>query len=305
MAAAAAAEDSALADAVPEVVDSATGSDSTEVDFEIFTDSDESAPNSDDDGYSDATAAAPTGSESSDDFNPDTVDWLRVDLDTVPEQYKHLAPMAKNMQRGFTQQTQALAEQRRELANSQQQWANRVEQVATPPPQPTQFEQVRASLSPDDQKGLDVFRQQTYNDFGAPLQQLNQQVQQLQSQLAQATQFISTQQNSQVNDSVQEARSAYGADLDNYADQIVATVKIPNPQTGQPYTVKEAYELHAGVTAGKANQLRNQDRAARRSSKSRVKNTGSIEADMGGDGILTEADLFSQAEAIGFDPAMG
>jgi hypothetical protein len=156
------------------------------------------------------------------DFDPERHDWLRGDVDAVPEQYRGLVPLAKNLQAQFTRTQQDLAEQRRELQ----------------------------------------------------------------------TAYIDSQ--------VQEARGEYGGDLDNYTDQIVATVRINNPQTGQPYTVREAYELHAGITAQKAAELRQNDSQARKSSKRAVRSSSGVDASEE-TGPMTDNEVLSGLANLGFD----
>jgi hypothetical protein len=129
---------------------------------------------------------------------------------------------------------------------------------------------------------------------------LNSQVQQLQQQLSTANNYVQGQQTAYIANQVGEARQAYGGDLDAYTDQIVATTKITNPVTGSPYTVREAYELHAGITAQKASDLRGANSSARKSSKRSVRGTQGVDATES-DGPLSDSDVLSGLSKLGFE----
>ena len=73
-----------------------------------------------------------------------------------------------------------------------------------------------------------------------------------------------------------------------------------NPNTGQPYTVKEAYELHAGITAQKAAQLRESDTQARRSSKRAVRSTPEVDASENA-GPISDNEVLSGLANLGFE----
>jgi len=124
--------------------------------------------------------------------------------------------------------------------------------------------------------------------------------QQLQQQLSTANNYVQGQQTAYIASQVGEAREAYGGDLDAYTDQIVATTKITNPVTGSPYTVREAYELHAGITAQKAADLRGANTTARRSSKQSVRGTQGVDATEG-NGPISDSDVLSGLSKLGFE----
>ena len=235
------------------------------------------------------------------DFDPEQHDWLRGDTDAVPEQYRGLVPLAKNLQAQFTRTQQDLAEQRRELQAQQGEWANRVQQVAVPQqPQIDPIQEMRNNLSDEDARGIDAVEQIIQHRVGTQMQQMQNQVAQLQQQLSHANQYVQGQQTAYIDSQVQEARGEYGQDLDNYTDQIVATVRINNPQTGQPYTVREAYELHAGITAQKAVELRQNDSQARKSSKRAVRSSSGVDASEE-TGPISDNEVLSGLANLGFD----
>lgn len=280
--------DSGGQDAAPDT--GASESDATNT-VELFEDAtSESAPSSDA-GHSDSATS---------DFDPAQADWLRVDPNTVPEQYQPLVPLAKNLQAQFTRTQQDLADQRNQLAQERQEWASRIQTMAAPPPPPDPIQQMREGVSEEEQRGIDAVQQIVQHQVGSHLTGLNQQVQQLQAQLATANQYVQAQQTAHIGQQVQDARDQYGSDLDSYTDQIVATTKIANPTTGQPYTVKEAYELHAGITAKNAADVRQQDTQAKRTSKRAVRQTQGVDASEEG-GPLTDNEVLNGLSSLGFE----
>jgi hypothetical protein len=159
---------------------------------------------------------------------------------------------------------------------------------------------MRANLTEDEARGVDAVEQIIQHRVGNVVNDLNGKVQQLQHQLAAANQYVQGQQTAHIATQVGAAREAYGGDLDQYTDQIVATTKISNPTTGNPYTVQEAYELHAGITAQKAADLRNSDTSARKSSKRSVRGTQGVDATEGS-GPLSDSDVLSGLSKLGFE----
>ena len=281
--------DSGGQDAAPDT--GASDSDATNsVELFELDDTSTSAP-SDDAGHSENATS---------DFDPAQADWLRVDPNTVPEQYQPLVPLAKNLQAQFTRTQQDLADQRNQLAQERQEWASRIQTMAAPPPPPDPIQQMREGVSEEEQRGIDAVQQIVQHQVGSHLTGLNQQVQQLQAQLATANQYVQAQQTAHIGQQVQDARDQYGSDLYSYTDQIVATTKIANPTTGQPYTVKEAYELHAGITAQNAADVRQQDTQAKRTSKRAVRQTQAVDASEEG-GPLTDNEVLNGLSSLGFE----
>ena len=281
--------DSGAEDSSP---DTGSSSEQPTNEVELFAD-DTSAPARDNgDGNSNGETS---------DFDPERHDWLRGDVESVPEQYRGLVPLAKNLQAQFTRTQQDLAEQRRQLQEQQGQWADRLQQMAVPQqPQIDPVQEMRNNLSEEDARGIDAVEQIIQHRVGAQMQEMQNQVAQLQQQLSYANQYVQNQQTSYIGTQVEEARNEYGNDLDGYTEQIVATVKMNNPNTGQPYTVKEAYELHAGITAQKAAQLRESDTQARRSSKRAVRSTPEVDASEDA-GPMSDNEVLSGLANLGFE----
>lgn len=282
--------DSGADDLSPDVGSSEDRSPSNSV--ELFEDDTPAPAQSRSTGHSDSETS---------DFDPERHDWLRGDVGAVPDQYKGLVPLAKNLQAQFTRTQQDLAEQRRELQAQQNEWANRLQQMAVPQqPVIDPVQQMRQNLSEEDARGIDAVEQIIQHRVGERMQTLQSQVEQLQQQLSHANQYVQNQQTAYIGQQVQEARAQYGSDLDRYTDQIVATTRINNPNTGQPYTVREAYELHAGITAQRAAQLRENDTQARRTSKRAVRSTPEVDASESG-GPMSDNEVLSGLANLGFE----
>lgn len=139
------------------------------------------------------------------------------------------------------------------------------------------------------------------------LKQIFPQVQQAVSQMTQAQRndhlkVLQTQ--------VVEAQGAYGDDINQYSDDIRVLMGLDgnwmpvgaprtNRATGKPYTVKEAYELFAGITAQKAQEAREQDRQIRTQSK-RAASSPSSTTKAPPTGALSESEALSQIRNLGF-----
>jgi len=276
--------DSSSDDAAPE-------SSASEDSLELLTETTSSSAPSEDAGYSDSGTS---------DFDPAQTDWLRVDPQSVPEQYQPLMPLAKNLQAQFTRTQQDLVDQRNQLAQERQEWTSRIQQMASPPAPLGPIDQMRQNASEDEVRGIDAVQQIVHDQVGGHISGLTQQVQTLQTQLAHANSYVQNQQTAYIGQQVQEARDQYGPDLDRYTDQIVATTRITNLNTGQPYSVREAYELHAGVTAQNAADLRDQDSQAKRSSKRAVRQTQGVDASEES-GSLSDNEVLSGLTNLGFE----
>ena len=108
---------------------------------------------------------------------------------------------------------------------------------------------------------------------------------------------------------VAEAVEAYGEDVRNpkWTPEMLRLMENDrsnkphlNPLTGSPYTVKEAYEKAAGVTAGNAATLRAADRQTRKTSKNALRTSTSGGASEDGS-ALTDNEVLSKLQGLGFE----
>jgi hypothetical protein len=299
-------EEISSADSLPEEVN----------EIELFPEDTPSQPSENVDGHSQSSSAEA--------FDPDTVDWARVDPGTVPEQYQPVLRAVKNQQADYTRKMQDLADQRRQHEEQAQQvermrneWADRVQAVAAPQePQYTPIQQLRAQSTEEENKAMDFMdfyvNQKTDERF-AQLERQNQALMQRLERSEAAVGPIINQSHDQIvsrtNDAVAEAVEAHGEDVRNpkwTQEMLKLMANNPdgkphlNPLTGSPYSVKEAYEKVAGVTAQAANALRAADKQTRRGAKNSVRANTSMDA--GEDGsALTDNEVLAKLQGLGFE----
>ncbi len=257
-------------------------------------------------------------------FNPDTVDWNRVDPATVPDQYQPVLKAVKNQQADYTRKMQDLADQRRnqeskesELRRMQGEWADRVQSIAAPQQQALDpVTQLRAQSTEEENKAMDFMdfyvEQRTHQKFAELEDRYNnllQRVQKSEATLPTINSHIREQAVSRTNSAVAEAVQEYGDDVRNpkWTPEMLRLMAndsrgMPhlNPNTGKPYTVKEAYEKVAGVTANSASALRSANRQARRGAKNAVRASASVNASEDGS-ALTDNEVLSKLQGLGFE----
>ena len=247
-------------------------------------------------GHSDARSSA--------DFDPNKVDWLRVDANTLPDQYKPVAQLAKNFQASYTQaQQQARAEQTR-AAEERQQYLQAITQIQQMYQQPQQestpMERLGQYLDEDERRGLEVVSTLFEQQSAPMLEQINQ----LRSQLEQANQgnqafaqYLQQQQVQQRMNQIAEVRQAYGNEVDNLNERQMYAMKA---LVDQGSTVKEAFESITGKTAEQLQAARQTDRNVRSTAK-RTASSGNARATTNGARVETEADLMAAMRNLGFD----
>ena len=207
------------------------------------------------------------------------------------------------MEAGFTKRDQDLAEAQQKAAAAEQEWRDRIQQIAAPPP-PTQAEQLETTLANDltdeQRQGVEMVKQ----IVAAETQPLLQTMQQMQGIVptVQQWQYQQEQQSQeQLANEIADARNEYGDDVENYADQIAALINTSNPQSKSPYTVREAYELVTGKAQAVANNAREMDKAVKETTKRQITSPSGtpIVTHEGGD--LSIAQTRAELEALGFE----
>ena len=288
----------AILDLDPISDDEATSSDSLDGSADIATTVElfpEDTPNE--------TSSTDTGhseSEGAETFDPNTVDWARVDPNTVPEQYKPVQEAVKRLQADYTRKTQDLADQRRQqeseqakLSDMQREWANRVQAVAPAPQELDPVQQLRMQSTDEENKAMDFMdfyveqrTQQKFSELESRYNTLVDRMQRSEAMIGPTTQRLQERERSEAvaktSSAVAEAIEAHGEDVRN------------------PNTVKEAYEKAAGITAGTAASLRATDKQARRSSKNALRPSASAGSSEGGS-ALTDNEVLSKLQGLGFE----
>ena len=258
----------------------------------------------------DAPQSEPTSSQNgtSATFDPNAVDIRRTKLEEIPDQHRPYFEPAykalKDLEAGATKRDQDLADAQQRASAAEQEWRDRIQQIAAPPP-PTHAEQLESTLANDltdeQRQGVDMVRQ----IIAAETQPLIQSLQQMQGIVPTVQQWQQQQEQDSQNklsEEIVDARSEYGDDVENYASQIAALINTSNPQSDAPYTVREAYELVTGKAQAAANNARKTDAEVRAATKSQITSpSGTPIVTHEGDGDLSIAQTRAELEALGFE----
>lgn len=244
-------------------------------------------------------------------FDPDTTDWLRVNPDEVPEQYRPLSGIARNMQAQFTRTQQDAKDRLRQADTTIQQNQSQQSQIQAlqaqlaayqQPAQPAVADQWMQNLSEDEQRGVGIVDWRAEEKVNAVVGPLLQKVQILEQQVA--THNADMQQRGQRHYAAQitEAETAYSADeVDHHRQMILTNVNNINPATGANYTVKEVMDMVTGTASSNAAQARQNDEEVRKTSKSSARTRTSASPSSTDDGPLSQGDLMAEMAKLGFD----
>ena len=260
-----------------------------------------------------ADTAAFVGEETSEAsaFAPDTTDWLRVNPDEVPEQYRPLSGIARNMQAQFTRTQQDAKDRLRQADTTIQQNQSQQSQLQAlqtqlaayqQPAQPAVADQWMQNLSEDEQRGVGIVDWRAEEKVNAVVGPLLQKVQILEQQVA--THNADMQQRGQRHYAAQitEAETAYSADeVDHHRQMILTNVNNINPATGANYTVREVMDMVTGTASSNAAQARQNDEEVRKTSKSSARTRTSASPGSNDDGPLSQSGLMAEMAKLGFD----
>lgn len=260
----------------------------------------------DEGGYSEErTSTKDVNNGTNAEFDPNTTDWLRVDVDTIPEQYRPLQELARNMQASYTREQQVARSVQEQAQTERGQYLEALQalqrnnETQNQQPQQTPFEQVAQHLDEDERRGLEVV--QTLNQQAmAPILE---QVAQLQAQLQESQQgsrafqqYLHQQQVQTRTSEVAQTRAAYGNEVDNLNQQQMGTMKI---LVDQGATVKGAFESVTGKTSEQIVAARARDQEVRSAAKHTASSAASRAATSGAK-ASTDAEVRSGLEALGF-----
>ena len=245
-----------------------------------------------------------------------------MDPSTVPDQYQPVLKAVKNQQADYTRKMQDLADQRRsqesrevELRRTQGEWADRVQAVAAPEKEMDAVTQLRAQSTDEENKAMDFMdfyveqrTQQKFAELEGRYNNLLQRVQKSEASLPSINTHIRQQAVDRTNTAVAEAVDAHGEDVRNpkWTPEMLRLMSNGsngphlNPTSGKPYTVNEAYDKVAGVTASNANALRDANKQTRRGAKNAVRANTSVNASDDGS-ALTDNEVLSKLQGLGFE----
>lgn len=247
----------------------------------------------------------------------ESVDYTKLDINKLPEQYRPLARQAKKMQASFTRAQQAVREKERLLDSNltQMQQLQRMapqaqnDQATAPPSEVQQLQSFLGNygFTPETAgyQEYALVAKMIHDARQQDLQQINQ-LAQVVSQLYQAQQQVTGHiQQTQVQPYNEQFEAAVSAghdpdDIRQYAQALIPLVdQIVNPATGKPHTIQSAYELVSGKAAQRSAEMQTQAQGARRQARTRtsVPPNGSSSAS---NGQMTDAELKAELRKLGF-----
>ena len=257
---------------------------------------------------SSTTDSTPSRDAGTPDFDPNTVDIGRADPESLPAPYRKAQEWAKKRERelqgDYTRKTTEVADERRQVAEMQQNLmhAQNAQQTASAPP-PDPLAELKYRMG-EDAPAIDVVRDivQAVNADATAQQESHQtKIDQLTEVVTRLAQSVVASQESGVSQQVNEAREAYGDAIDPYAHQIKALVQVPNPATQQQYTVKEAFELVSGKAAVKSQELQTAETRVRSDASRRTASNGAVGAADTDSGELSPSQLQAGLRQLGFE----
>ena len=205
-------------------------------------------------------ATTPTdGTAETPQFNPDNVEWLRVDPESLPSEYRHLSGLARNMQSGVTKAVDSLQAQQQQSAEREQQL---LKLLAARTPDESEADPY-ANLNEAERNAVESIREVVKNEAGGTISAQNQRINQLTQVVSHLVGQNRQQMLQQYNSEAVSLREQYGQDIDRYAEAIKADMQMVNPKTNSPYTMTESYEMRSGNIVDKTIKARQDDLAAR------------------------------------------
>ena len=221
-------------------------------------------------------------------FDADNVDWLRVDPETLPSEYRPLSSVARNMQAGVTKVVEGLQEQQRQSADREQQYLRLLTAQNEEDSKVDPF----AGANEAERGAIDAIREVVRDEHGDTARVQEDKIGTLTQSVGHLVGQNRQQQVGQLNAEAVSLRSTYGADIDRYADLIKADLQLMNPATQKPYTMTESYEMRSGKIVDRTIKARQGDRQAREGAAQDTFVDGAVE-DAQGAQPLNERDLLS------------
>ena len=268
----------------------------------------------------DEAAPMPQQSGVSEEFDPHSVNWSTVREDEVPDEWKPQLRTMRNIYGMVNKTNMDLRDTQKQMEDVTQQYTNalnatqQINQAQNPTPQqegqPAQQQQTPQSsvlehfgFSPGS-NGYDeaVVVEGIANAVVTPLLNQVQALQQDLGQLHQNVQYLSGNEQGRVEDKVSgEIQEAINAGhsreaLQDYHEEISTFRGMPNRETGQPHTVRTAYELASGRRSEHSEDSRSLIRNAQQSVAPRGGGIGQST-----DNSLSETEVLSGLKKLGFE----
>ena len=261
----------------------------TDVDPAVETDASETAPA--DDGFSFGTdMAGPDESESAvpaeegatstapdpSNFDPASIeDWRRVDPNEVPEQYRHLAKMASQLEAGHRKRDEDLREQQKRTEQRENQLLGILSTQAEGNKPPA--EDPYAGLTEAHRGAVDAVREVLNIEVGNRLEQAEQRNSQLEQAILKIAQHQMSQRAAGINNEAVAVRQEFGDDIDRFSDAIRQDIATVNPLTGKNYTIRDSYLMRSNKIADETIKARQQDLEARQNASADTNLSGAVD----------------------------
>ena len=265
--------------------------------------------------------AAPMSQQSgvSEEFDPHSVNWSTVREEEVPDEWKPQLRTMRNIYGMVNKTNMDLRDTQKQMEDVTQQYSNainatqQINQTQNPTPQqegqPAQQQTPQSSVlehfgfSPGS-NGYDeaVVVEGIANAVVTPLLNQVQALQQDLGQLHQNVQYLSGHEQGRVEDKVSgEIREAIDSGhsreaLQDYHEEISKFRGMNNRETGQPHTVRTAYELASGRRSEYSEDSRSLIRNAQQSVAPRGGGIGQST-----DNSLSETEVLSGLKKLGFE----
>ena len=268
----------------------------------------------------DEAAPMPQQSGVSEEFDPHSVNWSTVREDEVPDEWKPQLRTMRNIYGMVNKTNMDLRDTQKQMEEVTQQYTNalnatqQINQAQNPTPQqegqPAQQQQTPQSsvlehfgFSPGS-NGYDeaVVVEGIANAVVTPLLNQVQALQEELGQLHQNVQYLSGNEQGRVEDKVSgEIQEAINAGhsreaLQDYHEEISKFRGMTNRETGQPHTVRTAYELASGRRSEHSEDSRSLIRNAQQSVAPRGGGIGQST-----DNSLSETEVLSGLKKLGFE----
>lgn len=247
------------------------------------------------------------------------IDWRRVKEHELPENLRPAWRTIREFQAGFTRAQQEAAEERRQLQQERQQYMSAIQQLrqqptpqapAAPPTDPIQDLMQRVQ-SPEERQGLELVNT-LMEHRTAPLverlQQTDRRIEDALQRIAafeqrdrQQQQWEETQTRSRVQRELADLRAEFDdVDTPKIFSAMSAFYGMVNEDTGQPYTLREAYLRASGKYWIAQYEQQQQERAARTTAKRGAGAKPAMAPTTSGRGPQTQADSIAELKQLGF-----
>lgn len=222
-----------------------------------------------------------------------------VNVESLPEE---LQPLGKQLQAAHTRGMQELAEMRREVeAQNQRRLEERVNRLEQPPSEDSDpLTALRSTLNAEEQRSLDVISEVSKMTVGKQVEEQTAKVDQLTEAVKRIAMHLVSGVASTATSAAEQARAKY-PDIDDYATQVNALSQVPNPATGQNYSLTEAYELIRGIAAQTSQNLQQEEESVRTAAAASSARPSAVAAESD-QGTLTETELAEKLKALGMSP---